>query len=229
MLPVDKSFASRLHSDTEGEVNAVCALCVCHDCLHKANCGLEEYGSGCEECRPFDNPDAGRTVCEWKADAPMPDTKRDIAADRAMWEATTQGEWAVCMGSGMNLCTAIYAYNENNEMVMIADCLPDYFLQPPEVAPKDHVPNMKWICEAHEAYPHYLTRTASAEARVATVEADNAKLQRKVERLTRYLGTADFTCPSKTTCPWTLNSDPPKDACIACWNEWAEKEEEKHE
>ena len=69
----------------------------------------------------------------------------------------------------------------------------------------------------------------AAEVRNITLEADNAKLQRKVERLTRHLGAADFCCPPKTTCPGTLNSDPPEEVCIACWNEWAEKGEEKHE
>lgn len=80
--------------------------------------------------------------------------KIDLKELQEFYEKATPGEWLPCIGSGANLCTAIYAYNDKGEMVLISDFLPDWFFaRKGHTIPDDHVPDMKFVMENHNAFP----------------------------------------------------------------------------
>lgn len=86
--------------------------------------------------------------------------KRDLKADLELCNKATPGPWEICLGSGVNLCTAVMTADGK---YMICDCLPDWFLDE-GVAPENHVPNLQFIAEAREGWPHAIERALKAEA-----------------------------------------------------------------
>ena len=88
--------------------------------------------------------------------------KRDLKADLEICRKATQGPWEICLGSGVNLCTTVIAADGK---YMICDCLPDWFLDE-GAAPENHVPNLQFIAEAREGWPHAIERAVKAETLV---------------------------------------------------------------
>mgnify|MGYP000888378699 CR=1 FL=1 len=88
--------------------------------------------------------------------------KRDLKADLELCKNATQGPWEICLGSGVNLCTTVIAADGK---YMICDCLPDWFLDE-GAAPENHVPNLQFIAEAREGWPHAIERAVKAETLV---------------------------------------------------------------
>jgi hypothetical protein len=90
--------------------------------------------------------------------------KRDIAKDRAMCEAATKGPWkggVYCVWAGEKYVAGTKTgIGESAERA-----------------------NMRFIAESREALPHYLTRTETAEQRVAEVEAGNAGFRKCLQGL----------------------------------------------
>lgn len=168
------------------------------------NCdGCSNIGSevACEECRRS-RAIAGRLKAPRQV-PPMPDTKRDVEIEKAALE------------------------------LWVASSIPEFRYQRRQEWLQGHIAESSmqtWrdcagVFLGAMGYFDLLTRISSAEERVAGVEADNAKLRHKVERLIKQLR-AYGDCPTTATCQhyWTLNSDLPEEVCIACWNEWAAKE-----
>lgn len=105
----------------------------------------------------------------------MPEPKRDIAKDRAMCEAATKGPWQYD-GQHNEIVTP---YGDKYWLI-VSECrsAPDQDY-PHDQFGHHYDANFAFIAGARDALPHYLTRTAEAESKVATVEAEldlNTKL-----------------------------------------------------
>ena len=76
------------------------------------------------------------------------------AAAQARCEAATDGEWDFCLGSGGNLCTAVYAM-VNGVHQFICDCWTDYMVANDNKngVERDHVPDMDFIAHARTDLP----------------------------------------------------------------------------
>ena len=80
--------------------------------------------------------------------------ERDARADLAICEAATDGPWEVCIGSGINMCTAIHSYKAPGKL--ICDFLPEYFLKE-GYATEDHRADMNFVAIAREALPYWIS------------------------------------------------------------------------
>ena len=126
--------------------------------------------------------------------------KRDLKADLELCNKATPGPWEICLGSGVNLCTTVITADGK---YMICDCLPDWFLDE-GAAPENHVPNLQFIAEAREGWPHAIERAMRAESLVREMikkleQADEAlqwyegrdlDIERLVEKAKEVLGDA---------------------------------------
>ena len=98
--------------------------------------------------------------------------KRDLKADLELCNKATPGPWEICLGSGVSFCTAVMTADGR---YMICYCLPDWFLDE-GVAPENHVPNLQFIAEAREGWPHAIERARRAEAEVERLRGELEQL-----------------------------------------------------
>ncbi len=126
----------------------------------------------------------------------MSESKRDIAADKAMCEAATPGKWTVLLRGCHELGYDI-------------------------VGPRTGVRGMfarredaNFCAESHAALPHYIDRTKAAESRDAELEA-------MLDEALQILAFSRCALVQSAECP--VVGDPSVEECKRCWGERIER------
>ena len=99
----------------------------------------------------------------------------ELDAIEARANAATPAPWTAMLGSGNHLCTGIhYEDIATGTSTLIADTLPDYFLDETQVIgwpPKDHVQNMEFIMSARSDVPRLVSEVRRQRAELTEVLA----------------------------------------------------------
>jgi hypothetical protein len=115
-------------------------------------------------------------------------TPLDLGAIEAREKAATPGPWDACLGSGGNLCTAIYSdHFEDDRFTPICDLLPDWILereQPGKSHRQEHRADMDFIAHARTDIPALIARIRYLEAELAKAQPKEPPKPPKPFRIT---------------------------------------------
>jgi hypothetical protein len=115
-------------------------------------------------------------------------TPLDLGAIEAREKAATPGPWDACLGSGGNLCTAIYSdHFEDDRFTPICDLLPDWILereQPGKSHRQEHRADMDFIAHARTDIPALIARIRYLEAELASAQPKDVPKSQEPFRIT---------------------------------------------